>query len=377
MPRKTNISEADQIKVLQANIDKRIAEKQENNKSALSKIERDGELLTDYVMPLGAGTGITYEGNGRSVKMIVTTEKKKREFSLHPHAVMQTAEKLAAPPAYVKLLAESGEDWKRRLAATILNEHTFHTDRQRVLVREIGGQVRGVLSDQYRRLSSTKLSAAFIESVRKQGAMIIDAYADDLRWYIEAIRREIIPIPTENNGIVYMAYGMRIQSSDFGDGALDLRAFDIQAVCINGMVAESLMRRVHLGGKIPDEIELSNRTYALDTKTQASAILDIVGSTFSKEAIMKRAQVIQDASTIMIDMEKEVKQLPKVKDLTIEETEKVQKVLMENKAEDGVQGEPTLWKLTQAVSAVGRDLDPRRKREMDEIAGSLLLRVKK
>jgi hypothetical protein len=373
-----NINQADQIRILQQNIDRKIAASKDRNNGALTQIERDGQLLSDFILPLGAGSNVSFEGNG-AVKMMIAgkTRQSNKEFTLHPHAVMQAGEKLGAPPTYVRSLAESTEDWKRQLAANILNQHTQHSERQRVLVREIGGQVRGVLSDQYRRLSSPELAKSFLKAMKDQGAMVVDAFADDLRWYVEVIRRDIVPVQTEKNGLVFMAFGMRIQSSDFGDGALDLRAFDIQAVCLNGMVAESLLRRVHLGGKLPTNIELSDRTYQLDTRTNASAIGDIVATTFSKEAILKRAMVIQDASAEVIDIEKEVKALPRVNALTKVETESVKKTLMENKPEDGVQGEPTLWKLAQAVSAVGRELEPRRKREIDEIAGALLARVKK
>ena len=44
--------------------------------------------------------------------------------------------------------------------------------------------------------------------------------------------------------------------------------------------------------------------------------------------------------------------------------------------EDGVQGGSTLWKLTQAITAHARELTPERSRELHEISGSLLNRVK-
>lgn len=42
----------------------------------------------------------------------------------------------------------------------------------------------------------------------------------------------------------------------------------------------------------------------------------------------------------------------------------------------GVQGGSTLWKLTQAITAHARELTPERSRELHEISGSLLNRVK-
>ena len=54
----------------------------------------------------------------------------------------------------------------------------------------------------------------------------------------------------------------------------------------------------------------------------------------------------------------------------------VEKILMRNDPEDGVQGGATLWKLTQAITAHARELSPERSRELHELSGQLLNRVK-
>lgn len=59
-----------------------------------------------------------------------------------------------------------------------------------------------------------------------------------------------------------------------------------------------------------------------------------------------------------------------------QEGKEVEKILMKNDPEDGVQGAATLWKLTQAITAHARELSPERSRELHEISGSLLNRVK-
>ena len=92
---------------------------------------------------------------------------------------------------------------------------------------------------------------------------------------------ETIAIPTAKNGIVEMAFGARLSTSDYGDGALELRAFLMQGVCLNGMCRNSVMRQVHLGARLPENMGISQHTYELDTKTQASAIRDLTKSIFS------------------------------------------------------------------------------------------------
>ena len=69
------------------------------------------------------------------------------------------AEKVAVPAKYLRELSE-GAAWQRRLAAEILNQHSSWTERSRLLVRTVDDQVRGVLSDSYRRLNSVELGDA-------------------------------------------------------------------------------------------------------------------------------------------------------------------------------------------------------------------------
>lgn len=74
--------------------------------------------------------------------------------------------------------------------------------------------------------------------------------------------------------------------------------------------------------------------------------------------------------------DKELKRLVKAGSLLKSEGESVEKILMRNDPDDGVQGGATLWKLTQAITAHARELEPRRSRELHEISGALLNRVK-
>ncbi len=358
--------------VLQHKIDEKIEEGQRRSKDILDRIERDGSMLEDFIAPLGQDAPVYFDSNG-SLFMEFGGNGNSQKFTLHPHAAEQAGEKLGIPSAYIRNLALGNEDWQRRLAARTLNDHCAHSLRQRVLVRSVGNQIRGVLSDQYRRLSSPEITKAFITEIHSAGARVFDAYADDLRFWLEVLLPTIIPIKTQRNGIVHLAFGLRLANSDFGDGALEVRFFFLQGRCLNGSVLESVMRRVHLGGRIPDDFRLSDETYRLDTQTQASVLRDIVRQLLSKEELVHRGKIIQGASEMVVDLEQEIKRLPRIGLVPIE-VQAIQKKLLESNLDDGVTGEPTLWKLSQAVSAVARDVEQRRQRELQEIAGELMLR---
>ena len=144
----------------------------------------------------------------------------------------------------------------------------------------------------------------------------------------------------------------------------------------NGMVRESVMRQVHLGGRLPDSLSLSQKTYELDTQTTVSAVSDLTKGLYSKDTIMQKAIEIQGASEIDVDFDKELKNLVQKGALLKNEGREVEKLLMNNNPDDGVTGGATLWKLTQGITAFAREQQPERCRELHEISGQLMNRVK-
>lgn len=346
-------------------------------RETMDRLISEGKIAQDYIAPIGVNLKIndhspviTFSANG-SLRM----DMPDGQFSLHDNAIGQLADRMGIPQRYLRGLA-SGDPWAKQLAATLLNEHSGWTQRSRVLVRTVGTQVRGVLSDSYRRLNSVEILTAFVQEAAQQGAVISDAYMNDTKIWAETILPTPLTVPTANNGDVVIFAGARFSTSDYGDGAVDMRAFLLNGACLNGMVRESVMKQVHLGSKLPDNLQLSQQTYELDTKTTVSAVRDLTKGLFSKDNLMKKAIEIQGASEMEVDFEHELKRLTRDGGLLKQEGKEVEKILMRNDPEDGVQGGATLWKLTQAITAHARELSPERSRELHELSGQLLNRVK-
>ncbi len=346
--------------------------------ATMERLINEGKIAQDYIAPLGVNLKlndhapvITFNGEGDKLAMNLPDG----QFTLHDNAIGQLADRMGVPQRYLRSLA-GGEAWGRQLAATVLNEHSGWTQRSRVLVRTVGQQVRGVLSDSYRRLNSVEILTAFVQEAAGQGAVIADAYMSDTKVWAETILPQPLVIPTRNNGDVVIFMGARFSTSDYGDGAVDMRAFLLNGACLNGMVRESVMKQVHLGSKLPDNLQLSQQTYELDTRTTVSAVRDLTSGLFSRDNIQRKAIEIQGASDMEVDFEHELKRLTKDGGLLKAEGKEVEKILMRNDPDDGVQGGATLWKLTQAITAHARELSPERSRELHEISGNLLNRVK-
>lgn len=346
-------------------------------RETMERLVNEGKIAQDYIAPIGVNLKIndhspviTFSANG-SLRM----DMPDGQFTLHDNAIGQLSDRMGIPQRYLRGLA-SGEPWAKQLAATLLNEHSGWTQRSRVLVRTVGTQVRGVLSDSYRRLNSVEILTAFVQEAAQQGAVISDAYMNDTKIWAETILPTPLTVPTAKNGDVVIFAGARFSTSDYGDGAVDMRAFLLNGACLNGMVRESVMKQVHLGSKLPDNLQLSQQTYELDTKTTVSAVHDLTKGLFSKDNLMKKAIEIQGASEMEVDFEHELKRLTRDGGLLKQEGKEVEKILMRNDPEDGVQGGATLWKLTQAITAHARELSPERSRELHELSGQLLNRVK-
>lgn len=358
-------------------VQRMIEGKQPGVNAAITRLLEEGRIAQDFIAPIGANL----KKNDRrpiisfSADAYVRMSMPEGNFNLHGNAISQISEKMGIPAKYLRELA-MGDEWQKQLCATILNEHSGWTQRTRVLVRAVGMEVRGVLSDSYRRLNSVEIITAFIQEASIQGAVMSDAYMNDTKVWCETILPTPIEIPTRKNGIVTIFAGARFSTSDYGNGSVDMRSFLLNGACLNGMVRESVMRQVHLGSRLPDSIALSQKTYELDTKTTVSAIKDFTKGLYSRETIIDKAIEIQGASETDVDFDKELKSLVQRGALLKNEGREVEKLLMNNNPDDGVTGGATLWKLTQGITAFAREQEPERSRELHEISGQLMNRVK-
>lgn len=354
-----------------------------NAETAISRLEEEGKMAVDYLHAVGTERkGFTptmsfMDGEHNRPSVLLTVEgQQQKAFILNKFVYGQLAGKLNVPASYLtKLLM--GPEWQRTLAYTILNTTNGWIDKDNVLVRTIGNEVRGIVSDQFRRLDSEMIFQAHLGEVYRDGAQISDGFMDDTRVMVESLLPDPILMPTQYNGDVFLAFGTRLATSDYGDGALELRAFVMQGVCLNGMVRESVLRQVHLGGRLQSNLALSQHTYELDSEAQASAIRDLTKNLYSSESIKNRMLEVKAASDMLIEPENEIKMLLAAGKLLKGEAEEVGKILMRNRAEDGVTGESTLWKFTQGLTAYSNQegIAERRRMELQEIAGELFNRI--
>jgi hypothetical protein len=334
-----------------------------------------GEVV-DHVMNqqptdrLARGGDLNFEPDPEAGTLVIEYQDVKAgriRQRLHRHSIQQMAQATDLPLKFIDSLQRTSAPWGRELLAHNLKTvFTHRFEKSRYLLRSLGGELRGFLSDRYRRLDSRPLIEAFATAVQEKGALPYDGYVTDTKIALQAIMPEVYePIPGE-----MVAYGLSLENSDFGNGALSVRAYLLRIWCSNLAITEEEMRQIHLGKRLDDSISYSQRTYELDAETTISALKDVIAGQLNAEALRKRMDAIRLANQQPVS--------PMLaRDL-------LRKALLKSESDAVIEAYDspdtynlpagnTTWRLSNAISWVaGKTEDAERKLELMKIAGDVL-----
>lgn len=285
----------------------------------------------------------------------------------HRNAIGQAASRAGIPMNYIDTLMEKG-DWGRELVADNLNK-LYHNGgaSARYLTRSVKGEVRGFMSDAYRRLDSRPIVESFINACRKFGAIPLDGYALETKIAIKAVLPMIFePIPNE-----VMIFGVALENSDFGNGALSLRSFVERLWCTNRAISTEDLRKIHIGGRLTEDLQLSQRTYDLDTQTMASASQDIVQKSLSSGNVNQYLDLIKTANEQKIEPRQVMEFLKK--NLRKGEVENVIEAFNSPDVEMLPAGNTT-WRMSNAISWIANTKVENEERKLDlmKVAGAIM-----
>jgi hypothetical protein len=354
--------------ILQKKLESKLQKKAGDIGAAIEKITATGQMIDDYVVDVNS---LHFTNNEEKVVIVYPDHRGETQVNtIHDFAYNQFGQKFGVPADYLRTMAR-GEPWMRDVAVYTLNEHAANSSRDRFLLRTVAGQTRAALSDKYRRLNSMQIFLAFLTAAQQSGGTLMDAHDAETRAWMEVIHPEVVEFDTPLNGKNYAVFGARIRNSDFGHGSLELRSFMLNVRCLNGLVGETMMREIHMGGAIPENIIVSEETMIKDTEVRALMVRDAMKSIYSPRNKEAMISLIKGASSQEINITLETEKLPKL-GVFKGEVEQLKTLLMNNKPSDGLKGAPTMWKFINGLTAVARDSEPERKRELENIAGTLL-----
>lgn len=359
----TAVTEA--VRAFQAKLDKQIADGRGSAGALIQRIQ--DEVPADRIVNTKA-LQFTKGSDGRAVHMIVGEGGGQMgDLPLHKHALAQVAARAGMPISYVNDLLDRGE-FGAGLLADNLQRLFAHDPNRRQLVRTIKREVRGFLSDKFRRLDSRPIIDAFAQACQAIGAEPVDGVGGDTRIAIRAI----LPMVFEPIQGEAVAYGVQIANSDFGNGALSVRAFMMRLWCTNYATTDEALREVHLGKRLGDDVAFSARTYDLDTRAMASAVDDVIRGSLAPAKVNELNAMIAKAAAQEVDTHAMVPNLQRKLGLLKGEAEAVRDCFNGAGIEQLPPGN-TSYRLSNAVSWVAKTAPtPERRLELEQCAGKLL-----
>jgi len=286
----------------------------ESKNQAVSKLEaliergrsRAGNVI-DHVMRhqptdrLVRGGALRFRAADNRPEILITVpdrEREKVDQTLLRNAIYQMAQTTDMPVKFLDSLQAVAEPWGRELLAyslqTVFNRRFQN---KRYLLRSLQQEVRGFLSDSYRRIDSRPVVEAFATAVQEKGALPYEGYVTNTKIAIQAIMPEVYePVPGE-----VVAYGLSLENSDFGNGALSVRGYLLRVWCTNLAITQEEMRQVHLGKRLDESMIYSERTYELDAQATVSALKDVIQRQLNAEQLQQHMEPIRRANDRPVD----------------------------------------------------------------------------
>lgn len=286
---------------------------------------------------------------------------------LHRNALRQAAGRVQIPVDYVDRLTGIPERWGRELVAHTFREIYAREEGKRLL-RTVNGEVRGFLSDRYRRRDTGVLIESFVHALQEQGALPYDGHASDTRISIQALLpQEFEPIPNE-----VIAYGVSFEDSSFGNGPTAVSLFVLRGVCLNGLIATRQVREIHVGGALGTDIAFAEDTMKKDTEATALKIRDTVRACLGKEYLAAAHDAIRRAHAAKIDDETAAATLKRL--LSKKELEAVMTKYADKSETITLPEGQSRWRLVNALSWLANqpDTDGDKKVDLQTAAGELL-----
>lgn len=350
--------------------------------SAVHVIERVRDTqLVDRVMPTNKiqfsfRTDTVKAGDDeRKVHRVVMGSKGRGEgaFSetLHKHALEQAASRVDIPVTFVNRFL--GEDYGGELVTDALNTVYRHRAPEKFLVRSSDQEIRGVLSDTYRRMDSGPILDMFARTCREIGAVPVEGIGGDLRFSVKALIPKTYVIGKQPGNEEVFAFGVSLSNSDFGCGALSLQFFLWRIWCSNTATREDSLRKVHLGKRLAENIDYAKETYDADTKAMALMVRDHVRGILSPPKIDEALGAMEVAMETSIDPKKffdKGGELEKLK-LTRAEVESARETF--NNGDITVLPRGTsVARMSQAVAWLAQSATPERRLELERVAGVIM-----
>jgi hypothetical protein len=211
---------------------------------------------------------------GGSIELAIQGEYPPRPeaFGVTEWAHAQLGEKCGIPMPYYRKMMDAG-----RYDLLAENINAWIIEKEKRLLRILDGKVRAILSDRYRRMDNYDLLYAALDRFEKHGVEVHRCDLTERHMYVKVVKLHEMREIKENDRVVP---GVILSNSEVGEGGLKIEPFMLRLVCMNGMIGESVIRRIHLGDRLGEGEYFSEETQRLEDEALWAKVRDIIDATF-------------------------------------------------------------------------------------------------
>jgi hypothetical protein len=300
---------------------------------------------------------------------------KGKAFNLTRNATRQLCETLNIPVRYLDYLRSPSEDGSvtipNDLARHTLAELLAHAGKsgQKLLIRQLDGRVRAVLSSRYRVLDNQDLFFCAAETFAQVGAELHSARLGEDKFELFAfapgisgsVRTDRTFDPGDgwasrwhgNDGDVHNA-AVRVSNSETGLGGMNVRPAILRKICQNYNIWGRTISQIHLG-RNRGEVGLiyGEDTLASESTTIWLKVRDAIRTTFDPVKFKTYIETLNEATQVVIPeakIEKAVEVVVGEYEISDERKLEILRNLLQS-------GDRTQYGITQAVTAAAHKLD--------------------
>lgn len=340
-----------------------------------TRIEANKTLKQDYIADTRA-SNMVVQSDGRAVALEIPTPASATPSShpldrpvvslpIRPLAHDQIAAHIDVPRKYYQRMLTKRPDLLARNVNTWMHAPTKPNKR---MVRTLGGDVRGFLSNRYNRIENEEIAEQVLPILlNTPGINVVSAEITERRMYIQATTTRITG--EVKKGDVVQA-GVVISNSEVGHGAVSISPLIFRLVCLNGMIsADGKLRANHVGGRIEEtEALYADDTRQADDRAILLKVRDHVRGALDEALFGKRVQKMAELAGAEItgSIEAVVEVLSKKVGATEGEKDGILKALIKG-------GDLSAWGLINAVTYQAHGVaDYDRGVEFEKAGGDLL-----
>lgn len=291
-------------------------------------------------------------------------------LELTNHSYSQMVSRFKIPSTYVDSLLELGEV---DLLKDNLNKMVERRMDTGALIRSVGNKAKGWLSTSYKRYDATPLFEAFIDGASSNGFVPIRAYNTEYRYFLGFVLPEVFEIGERE----FVTYGVSMTTGDYGNAAMTIGLLVLRIQCTNLAIGSSILRKVHIGGRIDATDErmlamLSHETIDKDTKAMASMVKDITKASSEEIRVLERQ--VKQAAITPVNMKAELEGIKKKFGKTLAEQVDT---LYQQDIEDLPKGD-SKWRFSSCLSllANGTGIDADARMDLQKEAARIIESVK-